>query len=248
MKIIIIPLFSAISLILPQESIRDIKTVCTGISGKTVNSSFHQDIKQFGDLVYTLNMDILGLHNIKGVYDTDLKRADYAETDDYKAKYSKLAGQKAVMDSAIYCLDLDPDFQGERSLPFRYDKATGTFSITNEVGFSSYFNEPGNIQLDQILFKCPEGMSVSNKNINYACVDMVQETISFSVSNEALAREIEQNRDDVRLLFHFRLKGTVPIHGISSPMLNAGDYCLTTLLLKAVVYNSRTNKIWITYP
>ncbi|MDP4223012.1 MAG: hypothetical protein Q8868_06830 [Bacteroidota bacterium] len=159
----------------------------------------------------------------------------------------KLAEQKAKMDSTLYCLDLEPDFTGERSLPFRFDPVSGTFSITNEVGYSYFFNEPGNIQIDQLLFKCPEGMKVTDKNINYACVDMVQETISFTINNNAMAREIEQNRDNVRLLFIFSLKGTVPLHEDSSPDLNATDYCLTTTLRKVVVYNSGTNNTWITY-
>jgi hypothetical protein len=205
-------LFSALNLIaLSQESIIKIKNTCVAISGKTVNSCYHQDITQFNDLV------------------------------------TKLAGLKPGMDSTLYFLDLEPDFSGERSLPFSYDQSAGTFSVSNEVGYSYYYNELGNIQLDQILFKCPVGITVSNKNINYACVDMVQETITFTVRDAIAGRDIGQNRDNVRLLFIFKFKGIVPLHETSSPVLKAGDYCLITELRKVIVYNSSTGNSWVTY-
>lgn len=153
---------------------------------------------------------------------------------------------KNAMLSTTYCLDFQPDYNGERSMAIKYDRNDKIFPISNEVYHDLFFDDPQYIQIDQFLFRCPDGIKVRKKNINYACVDMIAETILFEITDKDLASEIEKNRNDLRLLFVFKITGTTTLPG-KTEVTAATDYYLMTSLQKLVVYNHATEKIYSVY-
>jgi len=46
-------------------------------------------------------------------------------------------------------------------------------------------------------------MAINKRNVNYICVDVIEETISFRINDEALVLKIEENWNYLRLLFVF---------------------------------------------
>ncbi len=230
----------------PQETIPDIKANSSEIKGRMSNSIFQQDRSQLEYLVSILNLDVLEYYHLKNQYNTDSKRRAFLETEDYKLKSSELKELKSKIISTRYYLDFEPDYQAERSIQIKYDPGTKYFSVSNDLSYSLFYNEPGSIQFDQFIIKCPSGMTINKKNINYACVDVVEETVSFKISDEALAFKIEEYKYNLRLLFVFNISGTTPVQGKTSDLTSA-DYHLMTDLREVIAYNSKTNEIYSTY-
>jgi len=230
----------------PQETIPDIKINSSEIKGKMSNSIFQQDRSQLEYLVSILNLDVLEYYHLKNQYNNDSKRKAYLESEDYETKYSELKELKSKIISTPYYLDFEPDYQAERSIQIKYDPGTKNLSVSNDLSYSLFYNEPGFIQFDQFIIKCPPGMTISKKNINYACVDVVEETISFKINDEVLASKIEENKSSLRLLFVFNITGTTPVQGKTAELTSA-DFHLMTDLREVIAYNSKTNEIYSTY-
>jgi len=230
----------------PQETLLSFKTNSSEIKGRMVNSIYQQEMVQSEKIVSIFKLDVLGYYDLKNQYNTDSKRTVYKESEDYKIKYSELKKLRSQMISLTYFLDFEPDYYDEKSIAINYSPDTRSFSVSNNVSFSSFYDENGFIQFDQILFKCPNGIAVTKKNINYACVDVIEETISFEIKNQNLVPKIEENKKLLRLLFVFSFTGTVPLKADTSNLIYS-DYCFMTDLKDVVVYNSRTNEIYSSY-
>lgn len=222
-----------------QETILNIKSNSSEINGRMSNSFYKQDLSQLKNFISTLNSDVFEYYDIKSKFETDLKRKVYSETEDYKTKYTELERLKSKMISTIYYLDFEPDY-------FERNNLIKTFSVSNEIYLSSFYNKTGYIQFDQILFKCPADFTVNTRNISHECDDFIEERISFKIDNESLALKIEENRTSLRLLFVFSFTGTSPFQGKILD-LKSTDYYLMTDLRKVIVYNSKTNEIYFTF-
>jgi hypothetical protein len=231
--------------LLAQETILNLKSNSFEIKGGMINNLYKQDISQFKNFINILNLDVFEYYDIKNKFETDLKRKNYLESEDYKTKYTELERLKSKMISTVYYLDFEPDYY-ERNNLIKYDINSKTFSVSNEVYLSSFYNKLGYIQLDQILFKCPDGFTVNTRNISYECDDLVEEKISFKINNESLAIKIEENSSNLRLLFVVSFTGTSPLRG-KILELTSTDHYLMTDVRKVIIYNSKTNEIYFTY-
>jgi hypothetical protein len=230
----------------PQETILSIKTNSSEIKGKSSENIYQQDRLQLENLISILNSDVLEYYKLKNLYDTDSKRKAYIESEDYKSKYLKLTELRNQMISATYYLDFKPDYQSESSIGIKYNPDTRSFSVSNAVSLSSFYNEPDYIQFDQVLFKCPAGITINKRNTNYVCVPMIEEIISFKIDNDVLVSKIEENKNYLSLLFVFNITGAISTQGKTLNLISS-DYSLMTNLRKVVVYNSNTNEIYSTF-
>jgi hypothetical protein len=247
MRTILFKILSGVLIFLfPQETILEIKTNSSEIKGNMSNSIYQQDRLQLENFISILNSDVLEYFHLKNQYNTDSKREGFMASEDYKIKQSELAGQKSKLLSSAYYLDFEPDYQAERSIQIKYNPETKLISVSNDLSYSLFYNDPDYIQLDQFLFKCPAEMTISKKNINYLCVDVVEETISFKIEDAALALKIEENKYNLRLLYVFNITGAIPVRGKTSALTSA-DYYIVTDLRKVIAYNSKTNEIYSAY-
>jgi hypothetical protein len=247
MKSLLLALFSVLVIFLnPQDTILSIKSSSSGITGKMSENIYQQDRLQIESFVSILNSDVLEYYNLKNLYNTDSKRKTYIESEDYKSKHSKLMELRNQMISATYYLDFKPDLQSEKSIALKYDPDTRSFSLSNAVSLSSFYNEPEYIQFDQILFKCPAGMTIETRNTNYVCVPMIEEIITSKIDNDVLGSKIEENKNYLSLLFVFNITGIISTQGKTLNLISS-DYSLITDLRRVVVYNSNTNEIYSTF-
>jgi hypothetical protein len=246
MKSILTTLAGLFITLYPQETVLNIKSSSTEITGRMINCYYHQDKSQLKDLVNILNKDVVDYYDLRSRYDTESKRKAYSESEDYKSGYLKLEDLRSKLVSTAYYLDFEPVFNDVKSLPFRYNPDSSEFSVMNEVDFNSHFNEPGYVQFDRILFKYPLGMMVRKNNTNSDCIDLVDETISFGITGSALASKIAEDSSSFRLLFVFNLTGAIPVQGKTQD-LTAEDYWLMTDLREVIPYNSKTGEIYSVY-
>ena len=239
MKTLMMMMLSGIILAVnQQQTIVEIKNGSYEITGKMNNSAYQQDIPQLQKLISIFNLYVPGYPDPDNLHGQD--------SSDYINKYSELLEIKNQMITTSFCLDFEPDYYSERSLFIEYNSDSKTFSVSNEVNNDAFFNDPQCIQFDRILIKCPVGITVNKRNINYACVDMVAQTISFEISDKSLVSKIEENRNHLRLLFIFNVTGTVPLPG-KTPPPGSSEYYLKTSLQKIVAYNSVNKEIYTTY-
>jgi hypothetical protein len=247
MKSLLLTLFSVLFIFLnPQETILSIKSNSSQIIGGMSENIYQQDRLQLESFISILNSDVLEYYNLKNLYNTDPRKETYIESEDYKSKHSKLMELRNQMISAVYYLDFKPDLQSEKSIALKYDPDTRSFSVSNVISLSSFYDEPEYIQFDQILFKCPAGMTIETRNTNYVCVPMIEEIISFKTDNNFLVSKIEENKNHLSLLFVFNITGIISTQG-KTLNLASSDYSLMTDLRKVVVYNSNTNEIYSTF-
>jgi hypothetical protein len=247
MKSLLLTLFSVLFIFLnPQETILSIKSNSSQIIGGMSENIYQQDRLQLESFISILNSDVLEYYNLKNLYNTDPRREMYIESEDYKSKHSKLMELRNQMISAVYYLDFKPDLQSEKSIALKYDPDTSSFSVSNAVSLSSFYNEPEYIQFDQILFKCPAGMTIETRNTNYVCVPMIEEIITSKIDNDVLGSKIEENKNYLSLLFVFNITGIISTQGKTLNLISS-DYSLITDLRKVVVYNSNTNEIYSTF-
>lgn len=231
---------------IPQEKISDLKTSSSEIKGRMLNSIYQQDKQQLENIIGVLNLDVFEYYNLKNQYNTDSKREEYMNSEDYKTQYSKLKELRDQMISGTFHLDFEPDYQAERSIGLIHNTKGKSFSVSNDVSLSIFYNGPELFQLDQILLKYPSGMTLNKRNVNYACVDVIEETISFEINDDALVSKIQESKKSLRLLFVFNITGTLSTQGKTSN-LTYSDYSIMTDLHKVVAYNSNTNEIYATY-
>ena len=247
MKTIFLTLLSGLFVLQdPQEAISLIKENSSGIKGRMSNSIYQQEKEQLEDLVSILNLDVFEYYNLKNQYNTSSRREEYTGSQDYKTHYSKLTEIRDQLISGTYHLDFEPDYQAERSIGVKYDPDRRSISVSNDVSLSIFYDRPGYIQFDQLLFECPPGMTVTKRNVNYACVDVIEETISFELPDEVLALKILENKNHLRLMFVFNFTGSFSTLG-KTVNLTASDFSFTTDLSKVIIYNSSTNEIYSTY-
>ncbi len=145
-----------------------------------------------------------------------------------------------------YYLDFQPVYNDVNSIPFKYDPATKTLSVMNQVDLNNFYDEPDYIQLDRIVFRYPAGIRIQESNYSTTCMAWINETISFEINDPAVASKIVENKNNLRLLFVLAFKGTVPIRsGVKEPA--ATDYCLLADLKEMMVYNAATNEVYSVY-
>lgn len=209
-------------------------------------SSYHQEVAQFRNITNILNSDLYGYFGLKDKYNTDQKRKDYQESQDFRVKNSEFEKLRSEALSSTYYLNFQPVYNDVSSIPLKYDPVTRSFSVLNEFDLNNFYDEPGLLQLDRIVFKYPDGIRVKEANVSTVCQALIDETISFEINDQATALKIEENKNDLRLLFLLTFKGTVPLRaGIAE--LAPADYCLMAELREIVVYNSDNNEIYSRY-
>jgi hypothetical protein len=228
------------------EKVLSIKENSAGIRGKMFNSIYKQDELQLDSLVSILNLNLLEFYKLKNLYNSDSRRKEYIESDDYKIRYLKLDSLRNRLLAKTYYLDFEPDYLAERSIGLIYNPEKKACSVSNDISLSVFCDKPGYLQFDQILFKCPEGIIVSERNVNYSCVDVIEETISFRTDNETLASEIDRKNVSLRLLFVFNITGLVSTKG-KAYNLTSSDYSVITELHKVIVYDSKTNEVFAVF-
>lgn len=211
-----------------------------------LTSIFQQQQEQFEKLVGILNLDVFEYFSLKNQYNTDAKKTAFRESEDFRAKYLNLEKVRADLLTVTWYLDFEPDYLDEKSISIRYDPETKSYAVSNNVSLGAYYDKPGYLQFDHLLFRCPSGMTISKRNVNYACVDVVEQTISFIIDDESEVSKIEQNRNSLRLLFIFRFTGISQLPGKESNLISS-DFYLLTELQKVVVYNTLNNEIYNIY-
>jgi len=146
-------------------------------------------------------------------------------SEDYKNIF-KIKGIRDQLISGTYHLDLNLT-TSRRSIGVKYDRTKGA-SLYQRCKPQLFYDRPGYIQFDQLCLNVRQHDS-NQRNVNYACVDVIEET-SFELPDEVLALKILENKNHLRLMF-------VLIHGLifntgKTVNLTASDFSFTTDLSK----------------
>lgn len=231
--------------IFAQTTVSAIKSECKMVDGRMSNEQYKQDIEQFKRIRSILNVDVIEYYNLKDQYDTELKQKVYKNTEDYKLKLAELQKLKAELISTNYYLDFEPTYY-ERNNIIKYDLTTKTFTVTNEINPNSNYNKPAFVQFDQIVFKCPQGFSVKQKQrqIDTEGDYTINQNISFKIDKEELAVKIEENRSNLKILFVFNYTQTSSFKNNVLGLAIYTDYYLLTKIQNVIIYNNSTGEIY----
>ena len=231
-----------------QVTIDDIKQNSVQIDGELDANSYVQlndyrmDESQEQEISGILASNVFWYYNLSS-YDSDLKRKVFSESEEYKSKLTELNQIKSDLLKQDYYLELEIADYEKRS--FKYDLNSKTFSFTISSYQSAFYND-SYLQFDNICFRTPTGIFLKNSKFHSGQVDVVKQFISINVADERIALKIEENVDDMRILFLFKFSSAKEF--INYPFGPGGygtrEYYLLTNLNKAIVYNSRTGEVY----
>jgi len=245
-KIILTSFLLGVFFTVNAQTVSEIKNASTPIDGRMSNSFYKHEIDQFKKIRSILNLDVFEYYDLKKQYDTDLKKKVFKDSEEYKSKLAELQKKKADLKQTTYYLDFEPTYY-ERNNLIEYDLNSKTFEVTNEIYSDDFYNKPNYLQFDQIIFKCPTGITNERKQFEAGGVDFIRQKIKFKIEDESLALKIEENRSNLKLLFVFKFTETTPFEGLDFFGRKTTLYALANTLEKVIVYNSSTGEIYHTY-
>ncbi len=228
------------------QTIFEIKSTAESIDGRMSNSFYKNDIKQFKKIRSILNLDVFEYYDINKLYDSDLKKKVFKDSDEYKTKLADLEKKKTELKQTTYYLDFESTYY-ERNNLIKYDLTTKTFTVMNEIYTDNFYNKPHYLQFDQIIFKSPSGITIDRNQFQAGGVDFIRQSIKFKIEEESFALKIEENRSNLRLLFVFKFTEAIPFEGLDFFSRKTTLFALANLLEKVIVYNSSTGEIYHTY-
>jgi hypothetical protein len=228
------------------QTISEIKNSSEPIDGRMINSFYKHDISQFKKIRSILKLDVFEYYELNEQYDSDLKKKVFKESNEYKLKRAELEKKKTELKLTSYFLDFEPTYY-ERNNLIKYDMTSKTFKVDNEIYLDDFYNKPNYLQFDQIIFKCPIGITVGRKQFESGSVDFINQSIKFKIESEVLALKIEENRSNLRLLFVFKFTDALPFEGLDFFGRKTTLFALANTLEKVILYNSKTGEIYYTY-
>jgi len=230
-----------------QVTIDNIKQNSVQIIGELDANSYVQlndyimDERQEREISSVLASNVFWYYNLTS-YDSELKRKVFTATDEYKSKLAELNQIKFDLLKRDHYLDLEIADYEKRT--FKYDLRAKTFSFTISSYLSVFYNDSF-LQFDNICFRKPTDILLKNSKFHSGQVDVVKQFIAIRVPEETIALKIEENVDDVRILFLFKFVSAKEF--INYPFgsgYGTREYYLLTNLNKAIVYNLRTGEIY----
>jgi hypothetical protein len=244
-KLILSSILIGIIVIVKAQTISEIRNSSLAIAGR-MSIFYEHDISQYKLLRSVLKLDVFEYYSLQEQYDTDLKKKVYKASEEYKSKLVELGNKRVELKNTSYCLDFEPAYY-ERTDLIKYDLNTKSFTVTNDIYLDDFFNKQSYIQFDKIVFKCPIGLTVSRRQFEAGGVYFIKQSIKFKIDDESIALKIEENRNNLRLLFVFKFVDATPFEGLDLFGNKSIVYALSNILEKVIIYNSTTNDIYFTY-
>jgi len=230
-----------------QLTIEEIKRNSVLIKGELDANDYVQlndyimDRMQERELSSLLASNVFWYYNLTGL-DSDLKKKVFTETDEYKSKLAELNQIKSEVLKRDYYLDFEIADYEKKS--FKYNLSTNTFPFTISSSLSAFYNDSF-LQFDNICFRKPLGLLLKNSKFRSGQIDVVKQYIDIKVTDEKIALKIEENVNDVKILFLFKFVSAKEF--INSPFVSGygtREYHLLTNLNKVIVYNSQNGEVY----
>ncbi|MDY0144145.1 MAG: hypothetical protein RBR97_19870 [Bacteroidales bacterium] len=195
-------------------------------SGKTQNIDFNE-------LTYIVQADVFGHFGLYSVYDSELKRKAFKQTEDYSKKFNEL---KSIQD---YVLGTNFMMPIKKGCFYKYDleKKAFKFRVSTLDGF---FYSKNYLQYDELCLKKPINFKFEEGVIFGGSNYFVEQNYFVPLSSETLALEIEENCDYVSLAYIVKLvdvQSAVNAFGFTSDFITAS-------VKQVVFYNTSNNKIY----
>ena len=126
---------------------------------------------------------------------------------------------------------------------FKYNLTTQSFSFSNAT-FGSPAIPEGKLVIGTIILDKPTGLQIKNASIKGDGIVGVKQSIYLRVPEEKVAINMEDNADQIKILFLFYFTGVKEFRNNVFENLITQDYYFLTRMNKVVVYNSETGEIY----
>lgn len=153
-----------------------------------------------------LRNDIYEYYGLSKTYDTDLKKKMFSSTDEYKDKANQLKISNDEVRSKKHFISLKAyDFYKNRASNYLIDKKG--FLILTEESEYMFSNSPYLIEY-ATFSSLPFNVKKSTDHNGYTTAYM-----SFFIeANEEQGLKIENNKDNIKIIIAFNIKGASPKH------------------------------------
>lgn len=173
-------------------------------------------------------------------YDSDLKKKVFEQTEEYQIKLKELKSIKNDLLKKKYYIDYDIAENEKSSL--KYNLKTQSFTFSNTT-FGNLIIPEAKLILGTIVLDKPQGFILKNTPININKVVAVKQTINFKIPTEDIALKIEENAENIKILFIFQFTAIKAFNNNYYADFIRKDNYLLTKLDQVIVYNSSNNEI-----
>ena len=226
-----------------QQTIDSLKITSTEIIGKS-STKYEHDMEQEKQLASILNLDVISYYSLKERLNSPLKIQLFKDTEEYKNKLSQLTKIRNSTVNKTFYIDYRLSVYDKENLKLNTANQTFNFLLDSEV---SEYSNPNEILFDHISLNKISGISSKSQILSVGSYEYVRQKIEFKFTNLKKALEIEENANNIRILFIFKLQSTKAFTNNVSGMFDFQDYILKTLTQKVIFYNETNNKIYNSY-
>lgn len=195
-----------------------------------------QDISE--QFISAFSLDVFTYYNLSNVYDTELKKSLFKETNEYKEKLTNLKQVKKEYLSTCLYLDITKSKGFEIS---DYDLVKGgviiNFGYEKKAILNVFFDV---FEIKSIPFKIQQS-NIYTSDYNY------DRTFFFTVPKTD-ALELENNLESLKCLIIFKpggVKESIRKEDLGGYIYNYKDQFITMDLVRVILINPNTNKIFI---
>ena len=226
-----------------QQTIDSLKKISNKIIGKS-STKYEHDMEQEKQLASILNLDVITYYDLKERFNSPLKIKLFKETEEYNNKLSELTKIKTSTVNKTFYIDYELSVYDKEN--FKLNTAVQTFSFLLDTEVSEYSN-PNEILFDHISLNKVSGISSKSQILSVGSYEYARQKIELKVANLNRALEIEENANDLKMIFVFKFQSTKAFMNDVSGMFSFQDYILKALTQKIIIYNKTNNKVFISY-
>lgn len=190
------------------------------------------------DIINILNIDVVNYYGLEEEYDSELKRKVFSQTQDYISKYKDLKKiHDYVIESYFY-------MSVKKECFYKYEMKLKSFRFrtTSMLGLFLSFYSYSYLQFDELCLSKPGNFKFEEGKIFGGNDYFIEQNYFVPISQERTAIEIEENCDDVNLMFIFKLSSVETSNSTGIPI----NYIIAKTH-QAIMYNVSNGKIYSRY-
>ncbi len=190
------------------------------------------------DIISILNIDVVNYYGLDEEYDSELKRKVFSQTSDYKSKYKELKQiHDYIMESYFYMSVKNGCF-------YKYDMKLKSFKFrtSSMLGVFLSFYSYSYLQFDDLCLSKPNNFKFDEGKIFGGTNYFIEQNYFVPVPQERTALEIEENCDNINLMFIFKLSSVKTSNSTGISL----DYIIGKTH-QVILYNSKNDKIYSRY-
>jgi len=193
---------------------------------------------EYDKMTDILNVNVVQYYELGKTYDSESKINAYKKTEDFKNYLKELETLRNFVISSYFYFTIDLGCNN------KYDLKSKTFIFSTEV-LKDYFYNPNYLQFENFCILKPNCFKYKEFDQLIGKDKVYNQDIYVPIPNETTAHNIENNCQDVKLMFIFKLSDVITRNVSYNGSTFGTSNIRTKQIIKAIIYSN--NQIYKQY-